>query len=255
MKKSATFTVIGFGRFGQLMAELLSIEYTVSVVARSQASQQRAQDLGYPLLTLEAAARTERVLLCVPISEFEGIIQQLVPLLRPGVMVIDTCSVKVHPAEIMTTKLPADVQILATHPLFGPDSARDGVQGLRLVVCPLRATDEAISEWNTFWEHQGVEIITSTPDEHDRAMAYTQGVTHFVGRILGELDLKPSKFSTKGYEALLQVEQQTSNDTWQLFYDLQGYNPYTQSMRKELFEAVASVEERINDSLEEPIGN
>ena len=39
---------------------------------------------------------------------------------------------------------------------------------------------------------------------------------------------------TEGYKALHKLVNQTCNDTWELFEDIQNYNPYTQKMISEL---------------------
>jgi prephenate dehydrogenase len=49
----------------------------------------------------------------------------MAPALRPGQLIIDTCSVKERPLEWMLEELPDHVQIVGTHPLFGPDSGQE----------------------------------------------------------------------------------------------------------------------------------
>lgn len=71
-------------------------------------------------------------------------------------------------------------------------------------------------------------------EEHDREAAFTQGITHFIGRVLKDMNLKPSPIATMGYRKLLEIVEQTCNDPWQLFLDLQQYNPYTKEMRNQL---------------------
>ena len=44
--------------------------------------------------------------------------------LMRGVLVVDVLSVKVHAKVVMKDLLPADCDILCTHPMFGPDSGR-----------------------------------------------------------------------------------------------------------------------------------
>ncbi len=64
-----------------------------------------------------------------------------------------------------------------------------------------------------------------TPDEHDREAAFTQGVAHYIGRVLSDLGIQRSPIGTVGYNKLLEIVEQTCNDPWQLFLDLQRYNP------------------------------
>ena len=66
-----------------------------------------------------------------------------------------------------------------------------------------------------------LRIEQLSASEHDHEAAYSQGITHFIGRTLDLLKLKPSRISTTGYEDLLDIVEQTCNDQWQLFLDLQ----------------------------------
>jgi prephenate dehydrogenase len=85
-----------------------------------------------------------------------------------------------------------------------------------------------------------------TPDQHDREAAFTQGVTHYIGRILADLNLHHSEIGTLGYSKLLEIIEQTCNDPWQLFVDLQRFNPHTREMRGRLAQAI----QHIMDSLD-----
>jgi prephenate dehydrogenase len=240
MKGTQLCSVIGFGRFGQLLASILRQELTVVVYDR-QDNRHAAEEIGVEVVSFERACQAANVFLCVPISELESVLRQAKPDLAPGTLVMDTCSVKVYPAQVMRRELPVTVEALLTHPLFGPDSARDGLKGLRIVFCPLRIGGQRLEFWRQFWEQRGLIVVQTTPDEHDRLAAYSQGITHFLGRVLGELDLRSGEITTKGFEAILGVIEQTNHDTWQLFHDLQRYNPYTGQMRDDLVKAFNTI--------------
>ena len=51
-----------------------------------------------------------------------------------------------------------------------------------------------------------------TPDEHDREAAFTQGVAHYIGRVLSDLGVRRSPIGTVGYNKLLEIVEQTCND-------------------------------------------
>ncbi|MBI3951979.1 MAG: prephenate dehydrogenase/arogenate dehydrogenase family protein [Acidobacteria bacterium] len=240
MKETQRCSIIGFGRFGQLLASILRQEFSV-MVHDVREDRRVAQEIGVDFVSFERACQAPTIFLCVPISALEPVLQRAKLHLRPGSLVMDTCSVKVYPAQVMQCQLPETVEALATHPLFGPDSAKHGLHGLRIVFCPLRVSDERLEFWRAFWQRHGLIIIEKTPDEHDRLAAYSQGITHLVGRVLGELDLHLGEISTRGFEDILGVIEQTNHDTWELFHDLQHYNPYTRQMRDELVRAFNTI--------------
>jgi prephenate dehydrogenase len=149
-------------------------------------------------------------------------------------VVLDTCSVKVFPMQQMTELLPETVETVGTHPMFGPDSVANGFSGLPTVISKGRSSESTLAAWRSVLEELGLRVIPMSAESHDREAAYTQGITHFVGRLLDALSVRPSGIGTLGYQKILEVVEQTCNDPYQLFVDLQRYNPYTSRMRQDL---------------------
>ena len=238
--------VYGLGRFGNYWAEHLARRFNVAAFSRDPA---RPHPPSVRRVDRDELLRCDVLVLCVAISAMEQVLTEIAPLLAPGTLVMDTCSVKVHPARAMLRLLPRHVNILATHPMFGPDSGRDGLSGLPLVFSPLRMDNNLSDCWRREFQAMGLKVVEMTPEEHDREAAYTQGITHFVGRVLGQLNLKPSPVATAGYRDLLDIVSQTCNDPWQLFVDLQRYNPYTVPMRGDLHRTITGMLEKF-DSIE-----
>ncbi len=135
--------------------------------------------------------------------------------------------------------------------MFGPDSAKLGLEGLPVVLHDLRNAQEPLEFWKTTFSGLGMNVLSLTPEEHDQAAAYTQGVTHFLGRVLDDMGLKPHPIATRGYQRLLDLVQQTCNDPFQLFLDMQHYNPHTPAMRADLKRSL----ERISARLDTPEGH
>ena len=52
-----------------------------------------------------------------------------------------------------------------------------------------------------------------TAEKHDQMTAYSQGITHYVGRVLADLDLHPTLVDTLGCQKVLEVIEQTCNDS------------------------------------------
>ena len=234
--------VYGLGRFGHFFAHMLS--RIDDVVAYSR-SEDRSTPEGVTRVGLDGLVEADTIFLCVSISALEEVVKDLSPRLRPGTTVVDTCSVKVEPARWMDIHLREDIRIIASHPMFGPDSARDSLLDLPITLWSVRNADAEVERWTAAFRGLGLRVLSMSPDEHDRIAAYTQGVTHFIGRVLEELSSEDSDIATKGYKQLLEVKQQTCNDPWQLFLDLQRFNPYTGDMRRDLVSALDSVLQKI----------
>jgi len=235
--------IYGLGRFGRFYAELLSRYAAVRAFSRNPESPLPA---GVRRVDEAELCDQPVIILCVAISALREVLERLAPRLKPGTLVMDTCSVKSMPARWMDELLPPAVKILATHPMFGPDSARGGIDGLPMILHPVRLGSSELARWQRFFKRVGLSVQLMDPELHDRQAAFTQGLTHYLGRVLAELQLEPSRIASLGYRKLLEIIEQTCNDSWQLFYDLQQYNPYTREMRDRLAASLHQVKERLD---------
>jgi len=243
--------VVGLGRFGYFWAEFLKGFGPLWAYNRSS---EKPTPPGVLRIEKEQLREVDTLFLCVSISALEKVLLDIRDFLKPGVVVIDTCSVKVHPVQVMKKVLGEDAALVATHPMFGPDSGKNGVQGLPLVISPVQNAQKAFDLWKKRFEDSGLKVLVMAPEEHDRIGAYTQGVTHFVGRLLDRLGLVPEAMATTGYNALLEIIRQTCNDPFQLFLDLQKFNPYTVNMREDLKMAFEALEDVLEPKLDKEIG-
>ena len=242
-----TVGVYGLGRFGYFWAEQLAAHALVCGFSRDP---QRPVPRGVRRVGEDELLSLPVIILCVAISAMEEVLEKMGPRLTPGALVMDTCSVKTYPVDLMRRLLPESVSVLGTHPMFGPDSGRNGVRGLPLIMCPARITDTQTSQWREFFTSLGLAVSVMSPDEHDREAAFTQGVTHYIGRVLSDFGVSRSPVGTVGFNKLLEIVEQTCNDPWQLFLDLQRYNPHTREMRSRLSKSLAAVMGAIDESLE-----
>jgi len=236
--------IIGFSRFGQLLAKILKPYAEVRVFNRTPKSVV-AKQLGVEWDELKDICQSDIVIVAVAISATEEMIKKIAPLLKKGTIVMDVCSVKVFPAKWLNSYISPDNEILATHPMFGPDSAKDGTKGLQWILCPLRIGDENLNKIKDILNKLEVKIIETTPDDHDRQTADSLALVHFVGRGLEEYGLEKKEISTLGFERLFKVNETVTNDSWQLFLDMQNFNPYTKQMRKKLIQAFKKVNRKI----------
>jgi prephenate dehydrogenase len=236
--------IYGLGRFGRFYAELLSRHAAIKAFSRNP---ERPLPAGVQRVCEEELCNQPVIILCVAISGLREVLQRIAPRLKPGTLIMDTCSVKSMPAQWMEELLPVEAKILATHPMFGPDSARGGIEGLPMILHPVRLGAVELRQWRVFFERLGLSVQLMEPQLHDRQAAFTQGLTHYLGRVLAELRLEPSRIASLGYRKLLEIIEQTCNDSWQLFYDLQQYNPYTREMRDRLAASLSQIKERLDE--------
>lgn len=238
-------SVYGYGRFGRLWADILSEDFRVKVYSRRGLKAEEVSEK-VEITDIEDLHNCDVLFYCVAISSLEDVLIQSKKYLRDDCLYIDTCSVKVKPVEWMKKQLPKECRIIATHPMFGPDSYFSSAEKLPIVMSEIRCSNEEFMFWCDYFENKKMRTEIMTPEQHDEMVAYSQGITHYIGRVLADLELKPTPINTLGYTKLLEIIQQTCNDTWQLFCDLQKYNPYTLKMRKDLHNSLEKIYSIIN---------
>lgn len=238
MEATISVGVYGLGRFGSFWAKELA-KHGFPVIGYGRSA--KAAPEGVLLGSEDEVLSCSVLFYCVSISSFSEVLDRTSSRIADHTVVMDTCSVKLYPAKLMREKLPKQVQCIATHPMFGPDSGKNGIAGLPLVISGVRCEDETLQRWVEEFRRWDLKVLQMSCDQHDREAAWSQGITHFIGRTLSELSLGETELATTGYKTLLTVMQQTCNDPLQLFYDLQRYNPYARQMRMGLKGALDTV--------------
>ncbi len=225
-------SVYGYGRFGRLWADILAKDFKVKVYSRRGLKPEEVSQ-GIEITNKEDLFDCDVLFFCVAISSFEQVLIDASDYLRPDTLFIDTCSVKMMPVDWMVKHLPQKSEIIGTHPMFGPDSY-DEKKHLPMVMCDVRTNGDSFDFWSAYFSNKNMAVEEMSPSQHDKMVAYSQGITHYIGRVLADLNLHSVNINTLGYEKLLEIIEQTCNDSWQLFLDLQRYNPFTKEMRKDL---------------------
>ena len=231
-------SIIGFGRFGAMLHSLLSKGFEVDVFDKNSIDNSDVNEV-----SLENALQNETIFIAVPIRDFENLVKDISKKISSGKTVIDVCSVKVFPKKVMLDNLSNETDIIATHPLFGPDSLKDS--GSVMTMESVRNTFGRYDFWKNYFESQNILIEEISAEEHDMMAARSQGLTHFVGRVIDDFGTNQTRIDTEGYKALHKLVNQTCNDTWELFEDIQNFNPFTEKMISELNESFEKISEII----------
>jgi len=237
--------ILGFGRFGKLMASYLGQDFKVLIYDRLDKSVQ-IEKCGAVPAPLEVVCRQDFVILAVPISSFKDTLKQITSFLKEDAVVVDVCSVKELPVAWMKELLPKHISFLPTHPMFGPDSAADSLNGRKIVMCKERIDEIRYRKIASYLTSKGLIVIESTPREHDEQIAVSLALTHFIGRSLSDFGAKTQIIDTEGYKRLLHILEVVEHDTWQLFEDMNRYNPYAKGKRAAFLNALNRIEDRLS---------
>lgn len=186
--------------------------------------------------TLADAAGCDVVVLAPPVQQLDTVIDAIAPLVRPGALVLDVASVKSRPVAAMRDRLPRTVDVVGLHPLFGPQSGRNGIRGLPIVVCPVRPTDPSYVI-DVLTARFGLSVTVLTADAHDRMMAHVQALTHFVAAALKRVGVPALPVETQSYATLRAVVELVGGDAPELYRAIQYENPYAGDVRQAFVQA------------------
>lgn len=227
----------GRGGMGKRLAELF----------RGLGHQVLIADLGTELSPVEAARAAHVTIVSVPISATLSVIDAVGPHVPAAGLLMDVTSLKQAPLARMLAKSSASV--IGTHPMFGPGVHT--LQGQRVVLCPGRGED-----WLGWLERalqaSGMITTQSSAEEHDRAMALVQVLTHFQTQVLGltlaELGRPLSeslRFTSPAYLIELYVAARHFAQDPALYGPIEMENPLT----PEITQAFARAAERLRSLL------
>lgn len=234
--------MIGYGAFGKLIADVLSKHGEVWIHSRRKHKQ-----TDHEFVSLEKAASADLVILAVELSGLETACKQLAELVSKDTLVVDVCSVKIRPAEILSKNLGDRCRVLPTHPLFGPQTVENmSITGRNIVICP--GNFEETSEIKAFLTYKlGLNVIEMSAEEHDKEMAWVHGLTFFVGRGLMKLDPPKSVLGTGYYQKLLDLVELESSHSIELFNTVQLGNPFAAEVRRKLLSELEEINKGLQD--------
>lgn len=218
--------IIGHGSFGTFAAETLSHYADISIY------DEREPDTS---ASFDVIASADVVILAVPLSAYKVILNKLKPLIHENTLIVDICSVKVPSRDIVLDALATHPNILISHPLFGPQSAANGLTGHDIIVT--NVIGERAEQGVVFLKEKlGLNVYTITAEEHDHMMAYVHALTFFVARGLSRLELPAIPFKTPSFamlQALIDLDHKHSDE---LFSTIQKGNPYAADVREKFID-------------------
>jgi prephenate dehydrogenase len=231
--------IIGLGHFGNMLSEAFILHWPQSELFTCDVKDNKPAEF-------LSACKADLLFLCVPISALETCLKDIKPHLAETTTVVDVCTVKMYAAQTMERVLGGH-RMIATHPMFGPQSSRNGTDffGLKLVSHNLNAPAFIYDVFTLFWNNLGVQVIEISPEEHDRFAAFSINYNHLVGRIGQEIGLQTTPIDTQGFQVIYDAMHYVTNDTWQLFRDMQNYNPFAEEMRNKVRIALEQIENQL----------
>lgn len=237
---------------------LKDFDFDVTVTGRDTiVGKQVSEDLGikYSDDNKKIVQNSDIVIVSVPISSTESVIEELAPFMKEGSLMIDVTSVKEGPSKKMHECLNEGVEFIPTHPVFGPRTT--DLRGQIIVLTPIEK-----GEWYPkvykFLEDKGMRIVETTAAHHDDMMGIVQVLTHFsyISTASAIEKLKVDIKDTENYESpiynlMIDTIARIVSQNPYLTYSIQHENKRGEKIRQALFDSISELKDALTREDEE----
>ena len=237
---------------------LKDFDFDVTVTGRDTiVGKQVSEDLGikYSDDNKKIVQNSDIVIVSVPISSTEDVIEELAPFMKEGSLMIDVTSVKEGPSKKMQECLNEGVEFIPTHPVFGPRTT--DLRGQIIVLTPIEK-----GEWYPkvykFLEDKGMRIVETTAAHHDDMMGIVQVLTHFsyISTASAIEKLKVDIRDTENYESpiynlMIDTIARIVSQNPYLTYSIQHENKRGEKIRQALFDSISELKDALTREDEE----
>ena len=254
-------TIIGGTRgLGRWLAEHLKNNFNITITSRDQISGYEIAkeiNVNYNNNNIEAIKDAQIIIFSVPIEHMVKTIEEVAPYAPSGSLLMDVASVKSDTSDALEKYAPSDVEILPSHPMFGPR-----VPTLKRQIIVLTPIADRSTKWlpriEKFLNENDCEIVITTPHEHDKYMSIVQGLTHFsfisLASTIKKLNINVKKsrnFSSPVYRLMLDMVSRVVYQNPYLYYSIQKNNKETENARQTLINESIYISNLIKEEDEE----
>jgi prephenate dehydrogenase len=222
--------IVGYGSFG-VFVEVLVRRFLPETCIKISSS--RFEPDGEKFFSLAEVAQCDAVILAVPIRTYEEVLKAVVPQLGPDSVIIDVATVKTYTMGLLE-KYAKGKKFIATHPMFGPESYQkkdEEINGLRIVITESNLPQGQKEQAINFLKQCGFDVVEMAMEQHDRHLAETLFLTHFVGQIVTRGNFNRTEIDTVSFGYLMDAVESVRPDT-ELFRDVYRFNPYCEEILK-----------------------
>jgi prephenate dehydrogenase len=228
MQAPRSLGIIGHGDFGRFL-EMLARRFAPGVSLRVYARKETPD--GSRFFSLEETCQCDVVIIAVSIRAFAQMLAQVLPLLKTDAILVDVNTVKEHPARLLR-ETAKGVRYVTTHPMFGPYSFEKqgaSLKGLRLVIADHTLAQDEIAAAIAWLKGLGLDVMAMTSQAHDRMLAETLFLTHYVAQAVARGGFVRTDIDTLSFGFLMDAVESVKSDT-ELFRDVFAFNPYCEEI-------------------------
>jgi chorismate mutase / prephenate dehydrogenase len=181
------------------------------------------------------------IVVATPLGVSGGILNELA-LRRPSGVVFDLGSLKSPLRGGLHALKAAGVKVTSLHPMFGPST--ELLSGRHVIFIDLGSADALTAARALFAPTMAEQVVMSLED-HDRLVAYVLGLSHALNIAFftalaesGEAAPRLARMSSTTFDAQLDVATNVSEESPELYYEIQALNDYGAESLQALSHAV-----------------
>ncbi|MDB6087555.1 MAG: chorismate mutase / prephenate dehydrogenase [Gammaproteobacteria bacterium] len=188
------------------------------------------------------------IVVAAPLGATDAILRDLA-LRRPAGVIFDVGSLKSPLRSGLLALKSHGCKVTSVHPMFGPDT--ELLSGRHVVFVDLGHAEALASARELFAPTMAEQVVMSL-DDHDRLIAYVLGLSHALNIAFftalaesGEAAPKLARMSSTTFDSQLDVATRVSQESPDLYYEIQSLNDYG----AESLEALSQAVERIRTAV------
>lgn len=225
----------GHGHMGQWLARFFGSEgHRVDIIDPAAGNG----------LTLADAAAADTVVVSVPISKVDGVLNELDRLCPPTTLIFDITSLKT-PFVPTLRRLAARRPACSVHPMFGPSAA--SVCDRNILVCDCGHAD-AVRQAQTLFGNHGANLKVIPVEQHDVYMSYVLGLSHAINiaffTVLDRSGIPSRELDTVAsttYRKMTDTNRSVALEDPFLYYEIQHLNANRDAILAEFDRSVRDV--------------
>lgn len=201
MQDFKKITIIGVGLIGGslgLAIKALADSPKIAGVARHSDTIQKALEVGAInegfTSPVEAVRDADLVFVATPISAIVATIREIIPYLKPGVIITDVGSIKSKIVKSVEAFIPKELEFIGGHPMAGSEQQGVSFASATLfknsyyLMTPTKQTNtEAFKKLHSLLTSIGAQVLAVDPEKHDKIVSTISHLPHILSAALVNL--------------------------------------------------------------------
>ena len=245
----------GTGKMGRWFAKFFRDKgFQVVISGRfPEKTAKVAEDIGvgYASSNSGAVQNADIVVVATPIEVTAEVILEVANYMKKGSTLFDIASVKKGIVEALSKAQQRGIRTISVHPLFGPGAR--GVYGKGVAIIPVGNDPELTRLISKLFEEYGAVVgVIDDAEAHDRIIASTLALPHFLnilfGKVLSTTNLEElRKFGGTTFSLQLLIAESVFSEDPGLYSSIQIKNDHFRGLLKAFIDSAEELSRIIRD--------